>query len=242
MSTWRDIWRESVRANRIMALDEVAGQEEFAYLFKENGDDGMLHFAVAEAWEYRGNYQGAVEEYSKAVKLFPAPHWKEVARKNIDRIQKQMPADEYFNKNDFELMSWLAFHKVYGYVHLSDFVRYISLSALSRANSEWPLALIDFRTVLEILIKTTFPEVEKYLEEENGEFNLKESIDELKRNPDLPLFDSNLCSCMHQIRRGGNTGTHDPENMTERDTASIQNLITVLECFDTYKKEHPRHQ
>ena len=29
MSTWRDIWRESVRANRIMALDEVAGQEEF---------------------------------------------------------------------------------------------------------------------------------------------------------------------------------------------------------------------
>ena len=88
-----------------------------------------------------------------------APHWKQVVADTVRRIQAGKNAEAFFDGDDFEALLWLAFQKVYKYVHLDDFPRYVALSALSRGSSEWSLALVDFRTVLELEIKHTFPEI-----------------------------------------------------------------------------------
>ena len=33
MSTWRDIWKKSIKANRLYSLDENMGNDYFAYFF-----------------------------------------------------------------------------------------------------------------------------------------------------------------------------------------------------------------
>lgn len=241
MSVWRDIWKESLQANRIMAEDEENGQIEFHQLFKEYGDDGMLHYALGEAWEYRKDFQKAVEEYTKAKELFPVPHWKKVAADTIERVSSNITAEVFFNMNDFENLHWYAFQKIYEYVYLDDFVRYVCLSAVSRANSEWPLSLVDFRSVLELQIKTTFPKIVESVKYRNNDYaSLKELIYELKNNG---YINRNISNSMHQIRCDGNLATHDIEKykhgyIREEDFDSIKNFLNVLDFFNTYNKNH----
>ena len=57
MSIWREIWKESVAANRIMAENEEDGLIAFHKLFQDYGDDGMIHYAKGQSYEYRKNRQ-----------------------------------------------------------------------------------------------------------------------------------------------------------------------------------------
>ena len=93
MSTWRNIWQKSVKANRIMFEDEEDGLIEFHYLFEEFGNDGMLHYALAEGYEKRKNISKAIEEYNKAMDAFPVPHWKDVAKNTIKRLEERKTAE-----------------------------------------------------------------------------------------------------------------------------------------------------
>lgn len=241
MSVWRDIWKESLRANRIMAEDEEDGQIEFHQLLKKYGDDGMLHYALGEAWEYRKDFQKAIEEYTKARELFRVPHWKDVASETINRVSSRKTADAFFDKDDFEELHWYAFQKIYEYVYLYDFARYVCLSAVSRANSEWPLSLVDFRTVLELQIKKTFPEVIEHVKTKNDTDRiLFNAIRELKNNE---YITKNIFKSMDNIRKVGNEAAHDTERfekfyITEEDFVSIENLLNVLDFFNTYNKNH----
>lgn len=241
MSVWRDIWKESLRANRIMAEDEEDGQIEFHQLFKKYGDDGMLHYALGEAWEYRKDFQKAIEEYTKAKELFPVPHWKKVAADTMERVSSKKTVDAFFNKDDFADLHWYAFQKIYEYVYLDDFVRYVCLSAVSRASSEWPLSLVDFRSVLELQIKKTFSQIVKSVKERNNDYaSLNELICELEKKKYIKI---DIINSMHQIRKEGNLATHDMERhedgfIGKEDFDSIKNFLNVLDFFNTYNKNH----
>lgn len=54
MSKWRDIWKESIKANQLMIQDEETGYLEFANLSKKYGNDGMIHYCIAESYEFLG--------------------------------------------------------------------------------------------------------------------------------------------------------------------------------------------
>ena len=209
MSLWRDIWRHCITANRIMAEDEEKGLIAFQCLFQTYGDDGMLHYAKGEAWEYRRNKAKALEEYSKAQELFPAPQWKQTAADTIRRVQAGKRAEAFFDHDDFEKLLWLAFQKVYEFVHLGDFMRYISLSALSRASSEWSLALVDFRTVLELGLKYMFPKIVEIAKQQPHGYTLCGVLKELQNQREVPRC---ILDAMHQIRKAGNIAAHDAEH------------------------------
>ena len=66
MSTWRDIWKKSIKANRLYSLDENMGNDYFAYLSKKyetKKEDGMIKYALAEALEYRNQKKEALKNY-----------------------------------------------------------------------------------------------------------------------------------------------------------------------------------
>lgn len=230
MSIWRDIWRQCVTANRIMAEDEEDGLIAFHRLFQTYGDDGMIHYAKGEAWEYRRNKAKAVEEYNKAQELFPVPHWKNVASDTIRRVQADKCAEAFFDSNDFEELLWLVFQKVYEFVHLEDFMRYVALSALSRATSEWPLALVDFRTVLELGLKQIFPEIVDIVNEQPHGYTLFGVLKELQNQREVPR---DTLDTMHQIRMAGNIAAHDAKNAPESEKCeSAQAFLDILTYFD----------
>lgn len=249
MSTWRDIWKKSLKANRLMSIDTAKGEEAFAELskkYEENKEDGMIHYALAEAYEYRKDKQKALNEYTKAMNLFPVQHWKEVAKQNIDRLNVNKTAEEYFDRNNFKELLWYTYQKVYEYVYLDDFVRYVCLSAISRADSEWPLSLVDFRSVLELQIKATFKDiVQKYIDEKN--YSLANVIRDLKAKK---LITGEQAFAMHQIRISGNAATHqlktfdyDDDNynwddFNEDDSENLNYLLKILKFFNKYNREH----
>ncbi len=226
MSIWREIWKESLSANRIMGKDEEEGLIEFHNLTEEFGEDGMIHYAKAAAWEYRNNIPMALEEYKKAQELFPVAHWKDVAKKSIMRLENRQSLKTFFNMNDFNDLLDYTFQKVYEYVNLDDLVRYVCLSAISRGSSEWPLSLIDFRTILELQIKQTFPEITQ-----NYFVDLKNLIDELKSRK---IINYEICSAMHMIRIAGNKATHRMETDDDNDIKNIKQFLLVLDFFNKY--------
>lgn len=230
MSIWRDIWRQCVTANRIMAENEEDGLIEFHYLFQNYGDDGMIHYAKGEAWEYRKNKTKALEEYCKAQELFPVPHWKQRAADTIRRLQEGKCAEAFFDSDDFEELLWLVFQKVYEFVHLDDFMRYVALSALSRGASEWPLALVDFRTVLELGLKNMFPEIVELVKRQPNGYRLFNVLQELQNQQ---MVSSHILNTMHKVRKDGNIAAHDVKHAPESEKCeNVQAFLAVLTYFN----------
>lgn len=249
MSTWRDIWKKSIKANRLYSIDLEKGYNAFSELqdeYEKDKQDGMIHYAIAEAYEYRHENDKALEKYKLAKDLFPVEHWKEVAQQTIDRVSQNKTAEDFYDKNDFKDLLWYTYQKVYEYVYLDDFVRYVCLSAISRADSEWPLSLVDFRSVLELQIKSTFHEiVQKYIDEQN--YSLANIIKELKTRK---LISGEIANAMHKIRKAGNAATHQMKLFDDEDESSYWNsfnkddsdnlnyLLSILKFFNSYNKKN----
>ena len=242
MSTWREIWKKSIVANSLMSRNEEQGKQQFEKLLSEyknpktGEDDGMIHYALAEAYEFRKKYNDAESEYKLAQKFFPVEHWKTVAQKSIERVYEKRVSNripDYYKKNDFKQMIWFMFQKVWEFVNLDDFARYICLSAISRADSEWPLSLVDFRSVLELQIKNAFPEI---VEEQKNidNYSLRNIIDELG---DKCLIEHEIVDAMHKIRMDGNLAVHELKTLSKNDIPNIENFLKILQFFNNYKKE-----
>ena len=200
----------------------------------------MIFYARAEAYELQGKKELASKDFEEAGKLFPVDHWKEVASKSYQRIKLNKSAEEAYKQDDFIEYLWFVFQKVYEFVYLDDFVRYVCLSAVSRASSEWPLSLIDFRTVLEL-------QVNALLSKNNRDTtDLNYAIDNLKSHN--IVNDDSIIKKMHIIRKNGNEATHDVKNIRDIHKMSIKEakeelkkikcFYSVLEFFNAYNKEH----
>lgn len=238
MSEWRDIWKKSLIANSQMFFNEEEGLKKFDELIAKYGEDGMIYYAKAEAFELKGNKEKALENYEKAKKLFSVDHWKAVAEKSYSRVQNNKSAEETYNQNNFFDYLWFVFQKIYEFVYLGDFVRYVCLSAVSRASSEWPLSLIDFRTVLELIVNNLLESYQNDYEKND----LYQSIEDLKQK-DI-ISNSEIIKTMHWIRRNGNKATHDIKNFPQlsdlspgelkREIPKIKSFYKFLEYMNSY--------
>lgn len=128
------------------------------------------------------------------------------------------------------------------------------MSTISRADSEWPLSLVDFRSVLELQIKETFKDlVQKYIDKKN--YSLANIARELEANKMITgdmafAMHGDMAFAMHQIRISGNAATHqlktfdyDDNNycwddFNEDDSENLNYLLKILKFFNTYNKEH----
>ena len=230
MSTWRDIWRYGVIANRLYAEDSNKGIKAFRKLSAVYPNDGMIHFIYAESLERSGLLKPAGIEYKKAEELFPVPHWKDVAKNSIKRINKKIINYD----SDFEKKLWESFHEVFSLVYLNDFARYVSLSALARGSSEWPLSLVDFRTVLELEIKQCFPEVIDEFNDENR-YSLRVAIERLYETNKIDEYRK---KAFHDIRMAGNIAAHKLYPYTKFKYQNLNNFITVLRFLNEYRYNH----
>lgn len=252
MSTWRDIWRYGVIANRIFSEDSQKGLMAIRELSKVYGKDGMIHYIYAEALENKNLLEPARKEYQIAKDLFPVAHWKDVAQDSINRINQSKTPEEYFGykfeiktnkkgeqeyfiETKFKKLLWYGFQKVYSFTYLNDFARYISLSALSRGSSEWPLSLVDFRTVLELEIKLCFPEIIEEFNDTNR-YSLFKTIEKLNEKD---LIDNSIRKSFDNIRMAGNIATHTPASLSDDyKKINVAQFIKVLEFFNDFAKKH----
>lgn len=247
MSKWREIWKESVAANRKYFFNRTEGEKVFAELFNKYGkDEGMIHYAYGEAFLSQGMSEEAKEEFKKAKEFFPVPHWKEVARKTVDMISEGKTPEKYYNQHKFNDYLWFIFQKIYDFVYLDDFVRYVCLSAISRASSEWPLSLIDFRTILELKVNELLPD---YGEDNWYNKDLRSDIDELDYSG--IITDPSIIKAMHWIRKNGNKATHNISGVKKiselndlemRDELKkLENFYIVIKYLNDMKKTISRH-
>ena len=105
-----------VKLPRIFFSPDPNSIEEFSYLIRDYGDDGMLHYAMAEAYEYQKDIHNALNHYQKAKDLFPVEHWKAVADSTIKRIQTHKTAEQFFDSDNFEELLWQGFQKTYEFI------------------------------------------------------------------------------------------------------------------------------
>lgn len=194
----------------------------------------MIHYIYGESLERRLLIEPAIKEYQQAKSLFPVDHWKAVAQDSINRLEKNKTADEYFNTKNFNELLWCSFHKVYDFVYLNDFARYVCLSALARGSSEWPLSLVDFRTVLELEIKQCFPDVvESFTGDER--YSLYRTIEKLEEQGKI---DSVKKTAFDNIRIAGNIAAHNLFADEKYKIANITSFMNVLEYFNNYRKNN----
>lgn len=135
---------------------------------------------------------------------------------------------------DLRELLWNAFNKVYDYTYLNDFARYVCLSALSRGSSEWPLSLVDFRTVLELEIKQCFSEEINDLRDADN-YSLCRIIEELDRKGIIDDYRMSFDS----IRIAGNIAAHKLYASDDYKLRNINDFIAILEFFNNYCKNHP---
>lgn len=266
MSTWRDIWRYGVIANRLYAEDEFIGEKAFLQLQEtydkprklfHDGRDGMIRYIMGEAYETKYNatkddkYKNqALKQYKEAKKLFPVPHWKDVAENSYKRLNLDTDLQSFYaiklviddkwgeipdsSQVKFNDLLWYAFQKVYSFVYLNDFARYVCLSALSRGSSEWPLSLVDFRTVLELEIKQCFPNIIKEFDSVDR-YSLNKTIEKLKNRE---IIREETQSAFNNIRIAGNIAAHELYADDKYKMGNVWQFIKVLEFFNEYRRNN----
>lgn len=224
MSDWRDIWKEAIRVNSSVARS--GDVSEYDRLYEKYGDDGMIHYTAAASYELLGKQTEAMAEYEKARDCFPAPHWKDVAAKNAERLKKRRSPEQFFEQDDFNELLWYGFQKMYEFVNLDPFNRYIALSALARGSSEWSLSLVDFRTVMELTIKQYYPEI---IETTCQKDSLLATLKELQKQTDIP---KHIIDTLHAIRKAGNIAAHDARIVEAEKIANAKNFIKAMAYFN----------
>ena len=230
MSILRDIWKEAIRVNSSVA--ETKDFSEYDQLYEKYDDDGMIHFTAAASYELLNKRTAALSEYGKASERFPLKHWQDVAKRNVQRLKKRQSPEQFFDQDDFEELLWYGFQKMYEFVNLDPFNRYVALSALARGSSECSMSFVDFRTVIELTIKQYYPEI---IESTYKGDRLLDILKELQKQTDIP---KDIIDKMHAIRKAGNTAAHNAQSI-EAEKITVKNFIAVMAYFNGIKRnEH----
>lgn len=90
MHDWRKIMIEADHAKRQMMVEEAEGEALFKNLLERANMDGMIFYKRAEAYEALGKLDKAVEDFRKAMALFPMDRWKKAAREGLWRVENEI--------------------------------------------------------------------------------------------------------------------------------------------------------
>ncbi len=246
---WRDAWKKLIDASREMILNEKKDDTTPFDELTALQDDKMLLFEKAIAFECLGNAEKAKELYKKASdekEGLPVAHWRKRAKYFFDRIDKNgnvcidnLSINSLNTNQKVENIQWDLYYNIHFYSHLDDYIRYLAISSVSRVYSEPAMAIVIFRTCLEISLWTYF---EKYAEEINKDYQKKYNKDddyevgalylirELKNRDLLPKKEyEEYC----KLKDYGDEAAHPGKIKNEPPFKySDEQLIAVLECFN----------
>lgn len=90
MADWREIMEQADQAKCQMIVDQARGEQMFSDLILRVGNDGMIYFKRAEAYEALEKFDLAQADFRKALAYFPIDRWKKAAREGINRVDQEI--------------------------------------------------------------------------------------------------------------------------------------------------------
>ena len=163
---WRDAWKKLIDASgETIRNGKPENTEPFDNL-KDLQDDKMLFFEKAIAYECLGNKEKAIEFYALASddkNGLPVEHWRKRAKYFLTRLKKEgctcvdeLTLNSLNIEQEVESVQWDLYYNIHFYAYLDDYIRYLAISSVSRVYSEPAMAIVIFRTCLEIALWTYF--------------------------------------------------------------------------------------
>lgn len=151
MAEWRYIWKECIETSqKTLLVKDLDLSKYFPELFKEYGDDKMISFEKGITYECLGNLEKAKELYKISANEttgLPVSHWRKRAQYYLDRNSQNI-----VNYDDYFCVQWDIFYNLHSYIYLHPHIRYLAISSVSRINNEPEMAVVIFRTCLEICL------------------------------------------------------------------------------------------
>ena len=193
---WRYVWKECVDAGqKSLLLGDKKLERFFPILINLYGDDKMISFEKAITFECLGNKMEAEKLYKQSADEstgLPVEHWRKRAQYYLDRNSTKIT-----NYEDYYCVQWDTFYNMHTYYFLHPHIRYLAISSVSRVNTEPEMAVVIFRTCLDICIELYWSisaENDYFLGEKiNTVFNGK--VDKkLKQDIDTLLDEGNLAA------------------------------------------------
>ena len=152
MAEWRYVWKECVNASqKTLLAKDINLNKYFPELFKEYGDDKMISFEKGITYECLGNLEKAKELYKASADDsigLPVSHWRKRAQYYLDRNTQNI-----INYDDYFCTQWDTFYNLHSYIYLHPHIRHLAISSVSRVNNEPEMAVVIFRTCLEICLE-----------------------------------------------------------------------------------------
>lgn len=149
---WRYVWKECVDAGqKSLLLDDEKLERFFPVLINLYGDDKMILFEKAITLECLGNKTEAEKLYKQSADEstgLPVGHWRKRAQYYLDRNSTKVT-----NYEDYYCVQWDTFYNMHTYYFLHPHIRYLAISSVSRVNNEPEMAVVIFRTCLEICLE-----------------------------------------------------------------------------------------
>lgn len=216
---WRDAWNKLIAASKNSVLGGTI--EPFDELTTLQ-DDKMLLFEKAIALECMSKKNEAKEFYKQAADEktgLPVRHWRKRAKYFLNRLDRGgfMTSDLNLTQDIFNIQ-WDVYFNIHYYANLDDYIRYLAISSVSRIGSEPAMAIVIFRTCLEIGLWTYFEKEANLINEDykrkhykkdghQREIGLNDLLDCMNEKP-YNLFKKNEFKVYDKVRIAGNAAAH----------------------------------
>jgi hypothetical protein len=226
MSESRNIWMKAIQANQELVLNRSKGETTFKRLLQSHPEDGMIYYERGEAYEYLKEFDLAETDYQTASKLLYAEHWREVARKAIARVQRkrQSPSSEPQQE-----LIWSIFHRIHTLPYLPHEIRYDTLSAITRLDSEPHSTALLLRLCLESLVLILLDSAYVKYSDNDGVEKKIELLEE------FDIVPSSIVAKMDAVRALGNKAAHPKKRRyIQSYAASAAAFIEVSEWANEY--------
>ena len=242
MAVWRQIWQDCIAVGKETLLKNDQKGKLFEELKQKYPGDAMVFFEEAIALDCLKNYKKAIELYQTAYNELPVKHWKEnanylllkakiknenlkIPKLTIEDVKK-LNTNE-LSENDFKMFGYFYLHS---YCHLPDNVRQLSISSMSRIDTESAMAIAIFRTCIEISLKKVFKEEYNFTDDDS----LGYVIETLEKDNKI----NEILSPIKKIRKAGNDAIHQAKVFAPNEIAKIIVYFDiVMEHFDKKFKE-----
>lgn len=216
---WRDIWQEIIRASGIDLRNGDHCFSEFQKIEEKYPNDKMILFEKAIAYEIIGDKDSAKKYYTEAADEntgLPVKHWRKRAKYFLDRIEKRgcTETTDLNPLESFEQNQWNVYFNIHSYYYLDSYIRYLAISSVSRLYSEPAMAIVIFRTCLEIGLWTYFEkDCQKFNKiwqtnnKSNETIRLNDLLNNLHKSGKLQNF-NNEYTAYKKTQHEGNVAAH----------------------------------
>lgn len=225
MAVWREIWQESITIGKETLLRNDQKGKLFEELRNKYPNDAMVIFEEAVAFDCMKNYKRAIELYQTALNELPVAHWKENANYLLSKAKNKSTGQKIpkltladveklksteLHENDFKMFGYFYLHSYY---YLSDNVRQLAISSMSRIDTESAMAIAIFRTCVEVTLKEIFKSKYNFTDDDNLAYVLK------KLEQDNQIEE--ILSVVKKLKDYGNKAIHQAKKFESQEIAKI---------------------